>query len=114
MRHQELPVDFDLIFQNEWPQIPEPSWLYWGWASQTRRMSSCTPTTAKRDVHVNSQTHGFQWSSDSAAVAATALISCDPGDAYVVKSFDFTTNADTFASTIGAQSAGNGAAVQIF
>jgi hypothetical protein len=32
----------------------------------------------------------------------------DPGDDYVVKSFDFTGNAANFASTIGAQSAGNG------
>jgi hypothetical protein len=32
----------------------------------------------------------------------------DPGDDYVVKSFDFTGNTATFASTIGAQSAGNG------
>jgi hypothetical protein len=32
----------------------------------------------------------------------------DPGDAYVVKSFDFTSDMQTFASTVGAQTAANG------
>ncbi len=32
----------------------------------------------------------------------------DPGDAYVVKSFDFTGSASTFAATVGAQSANGG------
>jgi hypothetical protein len=32
----------------------------------------------------------------------------DPGDAYVVRSFDFTGNAQSFATTIGQQSAGGG------
>jgi hypothetical protein len=32
----------------------------------------------------------------------------DPGDAYVVKSFDFTTDMEGFAATVGAQSANNG------
>jgi hypothetical protein len=32
----------------------------------------------------------------------------DPGDAYVVKSFDFTDSATTFAATVGAQSAAGG------
>ena len=91
-RGPRASVDIALVLDTTGSMGDELSYLTTEFANIWSAIQAALPNTSQR------------W----ALVVYRDTSDFDPGDAYVVKSFDFTDNAQNFAATIGSQMAGGG------